>query len=1192
MSNNYHEQTDSFNLSKEDIMNCFGSQIASESSKSKHDYENEYNPPNEENASLLNPPLQNIDSSNGLNKDAILRNICHGFIDIIFSQTEEIKEIKDEVKKLQNILINNGGANNGNISMNNNANRKFPNNKKQKTNNNYNNQNPFIYNQNNNLSNSDNFNYTYKNSKKNNFLNSYNNNTNIFDENNKRQNKQILASFKSRTKSKRHTSHPKSRIPETVQEVDEEYLSSAKQNPRNSGQKENINNKEKINDNIQDPFLSENPEENAEFKFEDVKDNEFDECLKGNNSKIKKNMLMNDPFKKSSDLQQEENKIENIEEEEKNNNSDLDIDNNGYINQCEKEKEKAIEEENNKNLGNINLDLDEMQSDFMAGGKKITVKLNDNVRNILKNEMSSLDEPVDILEELAKNKKPSNIKHNDSKLSCSSTLISKNKEPDLNINKNNNGSSSKLRPKKRNYNTMVENYNKDEEEKRNGSSVKERGPFIRKLKKFQKPTNYNLLNTKNSNNRSNPTSQNLKINTHKKIKNKKFMFSTISSCEFYCLCQKKTYIDNKDINLIENSKCKICKNSGVINIKNFKKGFYYYVLNNKENIEEIKITDTIFKSLINEAKENNKEKSSNDSTEKDLEQFFNYQFIFLVYDKYLKMPKEKEINPDSQIENLIEDIYSKLIEKYIQVFVKAKRSFLTEIAEGDSSLGYVNVSLFLMNILNNADPLNGDKVIEFSDGYKSCFAVINQEDPINNLMEKMILHNWMNVEIGMSKVLKVTEEFKVFIKIYYNSISPAEKSDNNNIKYGPLMDKKKLLPKNILELRNDGGEISSINIIIVKKYDFYVKNTTKNIRYSRKKYENELIKIPESSEKKNYNVSDSDEKSNNKNEIKEPDTLMFHFKAIAMDYEIYSLLKKGENNNKTLENLLKKKYTIEFYVRYKDIFETMQEGKMYQLMFLNLENKNNASNNSLNNNNEISNSNKNNKKYYKRDFQENNIHIRFNDKSQFADIQLNINYKTDKTYIETTELINKNLNLTNNKDIGKLFVESEENDKAFNYEDYIHKEFFISGIYSGYVDKVKSSSNSQNNELKENNGDEYVERYIFLSLGMSKIAIIRLHKEDFFYIDVKSNLIKDKIFNCSDVIFNEIIYFDNDNNQPKVTGDKRMKNSIPLLNLVTNNYTSINYGNYNKNKEQLDSYIKFRDNNKKLVEMVSVAMFN
>ena len=47
-----------------------------------------------------------------------------------------------------------------------------------------------------------------------------------------------------------------------------------------------------------------------------------------------------------------------------------------------------------------------------------------------------------------------------------------------------------------------------------------------------------------------------------------------------------------------------------------------------------------------------------------------------------------------------------------------------------------------------------------------------------------------------------------------------------------------------------------------------------------------------------------------------------------------------------------------------------------------------------------------------------------------------------------------------------------------------------------------------------------------------------------------------------------------------------MENSIPLLNLVTNNYTSINYGNYNKNKEQLDSYINFRDKNKKLVEML------
>ena len=96
-----------------------------------------------------------------------------------------------------------------------------------------------------------------------------------------------------------------------------------------------------------------------------------------------------------------------------------------------------------------------------------------------------------------------------------------------------------------------------------------------------------------------------------------------------------------------------------------------------------------------------------------------------------------------------------------------------------------------------------------------------------------------------------------------------------------------------------------------------------------------------------------------------------------------------------------------------------------------------------------------------------------------------------------------------------------------------------------------------------------------------------MHKDDFFPIDVKSNTIKEKIITFSDIIFKEIIYFDDDNNQPKITGKKRMKNSIPLLNLKTNYFTSINFGNSNKNKEKFDMYIKYRDNNKKLVEMLN-----
>jgi hypothetical protein len=259
------------------------------------------------------------------------------------------------------------------------------------------------------------------------------------------------------------------------------------------------------------------------------------------------------------------------------------------------------------------------------------------------------------------------------------------------------------------------------------------------------------------------------------------------------------------------------------------------------------------------------------------------------------------------------------------------------------------------------------------------------------------------------------------------------------------------------------------------------------------------------------------------------------------------------------------------------MYENIQEGKMYQLMYLNLENKNNSNNN------------KNNKKYYGKDFQENNIQIRFNDKSQINEIPLNINYKSDKVYKDSFEIINKNLNLTNNIDLGKLFIENEENNKSFDNNDYLDKEFSISGIYSGYLDKVNTHfSTENNNDLNEgNNEEEHLDRYIFLSIGISKIAIIKLHKEDFFYIDIKSNLLKDKIFYCSDVIFKEILYFDEDCNQPKLTGRKKMENSIPLLNFTTNCYTSINYSNFNKSKEQTDLYLKFRDKNKNLIDKIA-----
>ena len=89
---------------------------------------------------------------------------------------------------------------------------------------------------------------------------------------------------------------------------------------------------------------------------------------------------------------------------------------------------------------------------------------------------------------------------------------------------------------------------------------------------------------------------------------------------------------------------------------------------------------------------------------------------------------------------------------------------------------------------------------------------------------------------------------------------------------------------------------------------------------------------------------------------------------------------------------------------------------------------------------------------------------------------------------------------------------------------------------------------------------------------------------------MKSNSIKDKIFHCKDVLFKEIIYYDEDSNQPKITGQNKMENSIPLLSLETNNYSLINYGNYNKskeNKEEIDLLIKYRNDNKELVDKIA-----
>ena len=367
MSNNYYnynqlsernETSEIFDLSKEDLKNCFGSQISFDSSQSNNNNQNVYNPLNITSSSSQSSSQS---TKNKIDKDELIKNICHGFIDMYFDQREELIEIQNEIKKTQNMILNRvNSGNNNHLNTNNNTNNI------------------------NNINNDSNI--TFQKIIKNCFQ-YFNYKTNIECQNNQI-NKEInclnnLNNTKPRSKSPNPSISNKLTIPETVQEVEEEYELSTNKKRKNSETKK----KEKIYVN--------------------------------NVSNM--------------------NKINNI---------------------------------NNT----IDLTSDEIQSDFISGGKKVKVKLDNNLRAKLTKEMSSLDEEGNILEELSKNKKPSNIRHNSSKLSCSDE-----NEVNKTIKM-----FSKIKLNKRNYNTIIKSY--EREGKINEGSIEERGRFTKRMKKCE---NYN-----------------------------------------------------------------------------------------------------------------------------------------------------------------------------------------------------------------------------------------------------------------------------------------------------------------------------------------------------------------------------------------------------------------------------------------------------------------------------------------------------------------------------------------------------------------------------------------------------------------------------------------------------------------------------------------------------------------------------
>ena len=174
---------------------------------------------------------------------------------------------------------------------------------------------------------------------------------------------------------------------------------------------------------------------------------------------------------------------------------------------------------------------------------------------------------------------------------------------------------------------------------------------------------------------------------------------------------------------------------------------------------------------------------------------------------------------------------------------------------------------------NNNNNNNNEYLIEFTDGYISAFS---KENPIKQLIINKKIFIGMKLQIGLAKIDKILEDFTLFINIYYNSIQKA----NIYSKLGPI--KELFLLKNINNIKSEGGDVSKIKIILLKKYDYYVYNLTKKEKYSKIKYE-EILNNYEEFIENNIENNIENENNNLNNNFKEPDEIFIYFRIICVD---------------------------------------------------------------------------------------------------------------------------------------------------------------------------------------------------------------------------------------------------------------------------------------------------------------------
>lgn len=633
---------------------------------------------------------------------------------------------------------------------------------------------------------------------------------------------------------------------------------------------------------------------------------------------------------------------------------------------------------------------------------------------------------------------------------------------------------------------------------------------------------------------------------------KNFNIETVSNIEYYCIC----YLNN---NNTPNSNCKICQGKGIISIVNFHLGFYHYI-NEFAPSPTIDTNDNLFTLIVSPIPPKSNKQFD---VYNNIISFFKYQFKYLSF-KYLLLSKIKKENIIS-FQKSITLIYTALIPKFKLIILEGKRSFITKVAEKDASIN-TNMILQIVNIKTSEDC--SEFLIEFTDGYKSVFSPIDKANPIGNLIKNNRIYIGMKLNIGLAKINCITDNFDVHINIFYNSISKASPTD----KLGTIKSRKFMI-KNLLNLRNDGGEISMINVIVIKKYEYYINDIGNQMKYSKEKYEKIIDNLrenpPNRDNDENSNSNFSKRKSisektktnlNNLSIYKAPENIIFHFRILCADAMLYYDIEKKDKiefNHNITSKLAYKKCYIDFTVKNYGIFEEFMTGSIYRLMLLNNTKKNFTT------------------------FNKEILNFKANDATLICEEKIDYEYKKDQKYKDLLSSIKLNFKMKNDQDICNYLVKEQ-----FQYEDLINQEILFCGLFFKKIEKKIYIPSKEEQEKDET---------LLLFTGLNGINIVlKIHSAYFFDLDKfneKNHISKikngmNKLCLWTNVIFKSICFFDHSNQQLiSLNSDKfDYQDKTQYTNLVVSletsfysDYKMINRGenaNFNIKDSQVENFTK------------------